>query len=319
MRWYKDITLLEDYRNILDRLHNKWQKVHQARPLTNNLLSKISHELSLEWTYHSNSIEGNTLNLNETRVILEHGMTIRGKSLREHFEVVNHQDAIDYITSLVSRDFVLTQDDILDVHRIVMTKIEKDFAGRYRNGGVRIGGANFLPPNALKVPDLMSSLIAHLTDETADWPVIWTATLFHHHFVHIHPFFDGNGRTARLLMNFILMKEGYPPAIILQQDRKKYYDALNQANQGRYDKLFLLILQAVERSLNIYLHVLPSATDDDDYAYISDIVAEPSFPYGQEYVSLLARRGLIDAYKEGRNWLTKRSAVKAYWHSKQNK
>jgi len=317
MKWYLDSALIEANHEMMARLESKKQSLTFSRPLPYSVLNKIKSELSLEWTYHSNSIEGNTLNLNETRVVLEQGMTIKGKSLREHFEVVNHHEAIDFITSLVDPCYVLSEKDILGVHGIIMTHIEKEFGGRYRNGGVRISGANFIPPNALKVPDLVASLVERVNNMMGQWPVLWLATLFHHQFVHIHPFFDGNGRTVRLIMNILLLNAGFPPAIILQQDRKKYYDALNRANNGQYDKLFLLILQATERSLNLYLQALPYQDEDEEYKPISEVVAEPAFPYGQEYVSLLARKGLIDAYKEGRNWFNKRNAVLEYWQKKQ--
>ena len=143
------------------------------------------------------------------------------------------------------------------------------------------------------------------------------ATIFHHRFVWIHPFFDGNGRTVRLLFNLLLMKEGFPPAIILKNDRKKYYDALNSANNGDYSKLLLLILQASERSLDIYLSSLNNTYDN--YRPISDIVEEEKLPYGQEYVSLLARKGKIDAFKEGRNWLTTKEAVLDYIENRERK
>lgn len=313
MKWYYDPLLLEDQGQILSRLESKKAMLDAFRPLPDFVLHRLTSDIAIEWTYHSNSIEGNTLNLNETRIVLEQGMTIHGKSLREHFEVVNHHNAIEYISALIHPNYTISERDILDIHRIVLTNIEKEFSGRYRNGGVRIGGANFIPPNALKVSDLIHELLQQTALAMQEWPVAWVATLFHHHFVHIHPFFDGNGRTVRLLMNILLMSKGYPPAIILQQDRKKYYQALNQANNGKYDKLFLLILQAMERSLSIFLDALPSKENDDDYAPISMIVSEPSVPYGQEYVSLLARRGLIDAYKDGRNWFTKKSAVLDYY------
>lgn len=313
MKWYYDPLLLEDQGQILSRLESKKAMLDAFRPLPDFVLHRLTSDIAIEWTYHSNSIEGNTLNLNETRIVLEQGMTIHGKSLREHFEVVNHHNAIEYISALIHPNYTISERDILDIHRIVLTNIEKEFSGRYRNGGVRIVGANFIPPNALKVSDLIHELLQQTALAMQEWPVAWVATLFHHHFVHIHPFFDWNGRTVRLLMNILLMSKGYPPAIILQQDRKKYYQALNQANNGKYDKLFLLILQAMERSLSIFLDALPSKENDDDYAPISMIVSEPSVPYGQEYVSLLARRGLIDNYKDGRNWFTKKSAVLDYY------
>lgn len=173
-------------------------------------------------------------------------------------------------------------------------------------------GANFLLPNALKVNDLMGELIGWVNNNPLQINAVALASVFHHRFVHVHPFFDGNGRTVRLIMNLLLMKEGYPPAVILKNDRKKYYDALNQANKGSYGKLLLLVAQALERSLNIYLNAYPSESLDDEYQSIAEIVSEPDVPYGQEYVSLLARQGKIDAYKEGRNWLTSKTAVKNY-------
>lgn len=263
----------------------------------------------MEWTYNSNSIEGNTLTLRETKLVLEEGITIKGKSLREHFEAVNHQDAIEHVETLARPDYTLTVSDILDVHAMVLQKIEKDFAGRFRTSGVRISGANFVPPNAQKVSTMVDELV-DWANETEDMHEVVKSAIFHHRFVWIHPFFDGNGRTARLLFNLLLMKEGYPPAIILKNDRKKYYEALNQANNGSYGKLVLLIFQAVERSLDIYLSSLED--NADDYKSISDIVLEPEVPYGQEYVSLLARTGKIAAHKEGRNWVTTKEAILEY-------
>jgi Fic family protein len=174
---------------------------------------------------------------------------------------------------------------------------------------VRITGANFTPPNALKVDDLMEELLDWV-NEKSDVPLIVKAMMFHHRMVWIHPFFDGNGRTVRLMFNLLLMNAGYPPAIILQQDRKKYYDALNKANQGNYEKLMLMVLQALERSLDIYLSHLEN--NHEDYRPISSIVEEIEVPYGQEYLSLLVRRGKIAGYKEGRNWLTTAEAVREY-------
>lgn len=130
-------------------------------------------------------------------------------------------------------------------------------------------------------------------------------------------FFDGNGRTVRLAMNLLLMKEGFPPAIILKNDRKKYYDALNSANNGNYQKLTLLMSQALERTLNIYISVLPES--DTNYLEVSKLVEEEDLPYGQEYISLLARQGKIDAYKEGRNWLTSKEAVANYMKNRKRK
>jgi Fic family protein len=294
----------------LDRIQEKKERLDTLRPLPGPALQNLRESLSLEWTYHSNSIEGNTLSLVETKMVVEDGITIQGKSLREHFEAVNHQEAVEWIESLVAVDEPLRKRDVLTVQSLVLQKIEKSFLGLYRTGSVRISGANFTPPDALLVGDLMDELINWLND-TDTLPPLVKATIFHHRFVWIHPFFDGNGRSVRLLMNLFLMRQGYPPAIILKQDRRKYYDALNQANKGHYGKLLLLVLQAAERTLDIYLGSV-STNYYAEYKPIADIVKEPEVPYGQEYVSLLARQGKIAALKEGRDWLTTKAAVQAY-------
>lgn len=312
--WNVDITYRQELQSTFERLTDKLKVLNAVRPLPKMALEKIKESLMLEWTYNSNSIEGNTLTLRETQLVLQEGITIKGKSLREHFEAKNHEKAIDYLYTLVDENYVLNSKDVLSLHALVLRTIEDDFAGRLRNAGVRISGANFIPPNASKVSDMLEELIVYVNENPQQLHVVELAAVFHHKFVWIHPFFDGNGRAVRLAMNLLLMKFGYPPAIILKNDRKKYYEALNQANTGSYHKLMLLMCQACERTLNIYLSALPAT--DYEYKSITDIVEEPSIPYGQEYVSLLARQGKIDAHKEGRNWVTTKEAVLNYINSK---
>lgn len=306
------------YRKDLDatfsRLLDKVQVLNAARPLPNIVLQNIKEALLIEWTYNSNSIECNTLSLRETQMVLQEGVTIKGKSLREHFEAKNHETAIHKFYALVRDDYVLNAKDILELHGLVLRSIEDDYAGRLRNSGVRISGANFVPPNARKVSEYLDELIDYINENPQELNPIELATVFHHKFVWIHPFFDGNGRTIRLAMNLLLMRHGFPPAIILTNDRAKYYAALNQANNGNYSKLMLLMAQACERSLNIYMSAIPGS--DKDYQAISNIVEEPEVPYSQEYVSLLARQGKIDAHKEGRNWYTTKEAVLSYINAK---
>lgn len=315
--WKIDLSYREEFQTTFDRLYEKKQVLQTSRPLPNFALNKIKESLSIEWTYNSNSIEGNTLSLRETQMVLQEGITIKGKSLREHFETHNHDKAIDYLFSIVNDDYVLRSIDILSLHGLVLRSIEDDFAGRLRNGGLRISGANFVPPNANKVSDLLDELIDFINTNPLGLNDIELAAVFHHKLVWIHPFFDGNGRTVRLAMNLLLMRCGFPPAIILKNDRKKYYEALNQANGGNYQKLTLLMCQALERTLNIYLNALPG--NDNEYIEISNLVQEPGMAYGQEYISLLARQGKIDAYKEGRNWLTTREAVENYMATRKRK
>lgn len=312
-----DLTYREDLMPFFERLQKKLDLLKKHRPLPAIALSKMKEALTVEWTYNSNSIEGNTLSLRETQLVLQEGITIKGKSLREHFEAKNHERAINFLYKLVENADGLSVHDILSLHGLVLNSIEEEFAGRLRNGGVRISGANFVPPNALKVSGLLDDLLNFMEQNTLGLNVIELATVFHHKFVWIHPFFDGNGRTVRLAMNLLLMKQGFPPAIILTNDRAKYYSALNEANKGNYNKLMLLMSQAIERTLNIYLNTLPGSTLE--YTEISNLVEEESLPYGQEYISLLARTGKIDAYKEGRNWLTTKEAVEAYIKKRKRK
>jgi Fic family protein len=299
-----------EMQSIYDRIQLKKEKLQRKRPLPQMALHKIKESLSIEWTYNSNSIEGNTLSLRETHMVLQEGVTIKGKSLREHFEVHNHNKAIDHLYKIVAGTKSLKGTDILSLHSYVLRSIEDDFAGRLRYGAVRISGANFVPPAAHKVSKLFDELLAFTNENPLGLNDIELATVFHHKFVWIHPFFDGNGRTVRLAMNLLLMQKGYPPAIILKTDCKKYYEALNQANHGNYQKLLLLMAQAIERTLNIYLSTFPDP--DSDYDSIQNLVQEEKTPYGQEYISLLARRGKIDAYKEGGVWYTSEKAIKNY-------
>ncbi|TXD84908.1 Fic family protein [Subsaximicrobium wynnwilliamsii] len=312
--WEVDVSYRDTLQTTFNRLFEKANLLKTSRPLPQIALQKLKEALSIEWTYNSNSIEGNSLTLRETQLVLQEGITIKGVSLREHFEAKNHETAIDLLYNLLQPNYVLNSKDILALHALVLRSIEDDHAGRLRNGGVRISGANFIPPNASKVSQLLDDLVQFVVENPLGLNVIELASVFHHKFVYIHPFFDGNGRTVRLAMNLILMAQGFPPAIILTNDRQKYYKALNQANTGNYEKLMLLMCQALERTLNIYVSALPDS--DLEYQPISSVVEDPSVPYGQEYVSLLARQGKIDAHKEGRNWYTTKAAVIAYMKAK---
>jgi Fic family protein len=315
--WDIDLTYREKLQPTYNRLYEKKALLSEARPLPQIALRKIQEALSIEWTYNSNSIEGNTLTLQETQLVLQEGITIKGKSLREHFEAKNHELALNHFYTLIKPNYQLNASDILDLHRYVLRSIEEDYAGRLRTSGLRISGANFIPPNALKVSGLLDELIQFVVNNPLQLNDIELATVFHHKFVWIHPFFDGNGRTVRLVMNLLLLKVGFTPAIILSTDRKKYYGALNSANNGNYFKLNMLMAQALERTMNIYIGSLPD--NDMGFMEISNLVREENLPYGQEYISLLARQGKIDAYKEGRNWVTTKDAVLDYINHRERK
>jgi Fic family protein len=294
---------------IINRILAKKKQLDGHRPLSKSVLNNLNESLSLEWTYNSNAIEGNSLTLRETGLVLREGITISGKSLREHFEAKNHEKAIQLLEQKVLPSYQLSENDIFELHAMILASIEDEFAGRYRNGQVRITGANFIPPNALKVPELMAEFVGWINGNPEKLDIITLTARLHHRFVWIHPFFDGNGRTGRLIMNLWLMKYGFPPAIILKNDRKKYYDALDQANNERYEKLILIIAQAAERSLDIYLEAVEAGVDTE-YLPLREIAKRTG--YEQDYLSLLARRGEIDAYKRGRNWVSTLKSIKDY-------
>ena len=313
--WQIDLDDISDLNYAIERLHEKKVLLDKGRPLLASVLHRIKEDLSIEWIYNSNSIEGNTLSLRKTKMVLQDGITVKVKSLREHFEVYSHQKAIEYLQTLVKDNYKISGKDILSLHGFVMRSIEDEFAGRLRDGGVRILGANFTPLNATKDSGMFAELIDFTNSNPLKLNDILLATVFHHRFVWIHPFFDGNGRTARLAMNLLLRRKGFPPAIILKNDRSKYYEALNRANKGGYKKLALFVIQSLERSLNIYLKAMPGGKYD--YEPISNILQEEQMHYAQEYISLLARQGKIDAHKEGRNWVTTRSAIEKYLAGRQ--
>jgi len=309
-----DLGFLDDLAPIIDRIISKKETVDAARPLSAGILARVKNDISLEWTYNSNAIEGNSLTLVETKIVIEDGMTIGGKSLKEHFEAINHDHAIAALEGLVSPDYTLRSIDLLQLHEYVQANIDKENAGRIRNVGVRIMGANFTPPSPLKVSALLDQLIDFINENPLQLPAPVLAAVFHHQFVWLHPFVDGNGRTGRLAMNLLLQSSGYPPSIILKNDRKKYYTALNLANKGQYEKITLMVLQGLERTLNMYLDIIPNKYKE--YQSLNTVAEEPEVPYKADYLGLLARRGLINAHKEGRNWVTSKEDVLAY--AKQN-
>lgn len=243
----------------------KKQELDRYRPLDHSVLSNLEEWFKVELTYTSNALEGNTLTRAETAVVIEKGITVGGKTLKEHLEATNHASALDYVKNLVSRhkDFV-AENDILCLHGLVLKGIDQENAGRYRTVSVRLSGSAVVLPNSAKVPILMMNFLNDLKEKKDCHPVEFAA-LAHYRLVTIHPFVDGNGRTARLLMNLILLMNGYPPAIIRKKDRLAYISSLEKAPLGGSMKDFQnLILKSVSRSLDIYLKTLKNEQQDED-------------------------------------------------------
>jgi Fic family protein len=241
---------------LLQTLTEKKHKLDKYRPLPPELVRNLANWFRVELTYTSNAIEGNTLTRQETALIIEKGLTVDGKTFQEHLEAVNHAAALAIVISLAqNKETAISETDILDIHRLILSKIDDANAGRYRSMAVRIAGAAVVLPNPVKVPQLMAEFVQWL--QTAQGHPAEVAAQAHYRLVSIHPFVDGNGRTARLLMNLILVREGYPPAIIRKEDRRKYINALEKAQGGgSLEDFTALIYEGVEQSLDIYLEAL---------------------------------------------------------------
>lgn len=277
-------------------------------------MRKLDEQFKLEWTYNSNAIEGNTLSLQETELVINRGLTVGGKSLAEHFEAINHKQAVMQLTDYIQKKQDISIDLILNIHETIFKNIDETEAGKFRNHNVRIMGAVHLPPDAGKIPRLMDELIEWYYQHLNALSVPELAAAIHYKTVHIHPFMDGNGRTARILMNLVLMKNGFPPAVILNVDRKKYYRVLKEADMGKYDGFMDFIGKSVERSLIIYLNALAPADlkKNEKQGYITLKEATRYCDYSQEYLSFLARQGRLAAVKFHRNWMTTKEAVEEY-------
>lgn len=231
-------------------------KIDGYRPFSKRLANSLHEKLIVEWTYNSNAIEGNTLTLSETKVVLE-GITVGGKSIVEHLETINHREAILFIEDLISNKEPLTEWNIRNIHAIVLKEIDNQNAGKYRSENVVISGAKHIPPKHYEVNNLMQKLIAEYHNDWLDYHPVVRATLLHGEFVKIHPFIDGNGRTSRLLLNFELMKNGYTPIIIKNKDRAKYYDVLDKAHTTmNYEPFIKLVSELVIESEKLCLSVL---------------------------------------------------------------
>ncbi len=232
------------------------RSIDSHRPFSKNLTNSLHEKLVVEWTYNSNAIEGNTLTMSETKVVLE-GITIGGKSMVEHLETINHREAILFIEALISHEQDLTEWNVKNIHTLILKEIDNKNAGKYREENVLISGTKHIPPEYFGLNDLMQKMIAHYQSDWKNFHPIVRATLIHGEFMKIHPFIDGNGRTARLLLNFELMKNNYTPIIIKNEQRTNYYDLLDLAHTTmNYRPLIKLVSDLVIESEKLWLSVL---------------------------------------------------------------
>lgn len=305
--------------SLLERIDEKLKILNSYRPLSSIVVSKLKEQFAVEMTYNSNAIEGNRLTLKETYLVIGEGMTVKGKSFKDHLEAKNHFEAIQFLYELIEHDkrHTISERLIRSLQQLIVKESEPTIAGSYRSGTVMISGSKHRPPDPSDVPILMEELIKWVQSKKNKLHCIELAATFHHKITHIHPFFDGNGRTARLAMNVLLMQNGYPLVIILKNDRKKYYDVLEKADKGKLEPLIKFVAQAVEKSLNIYLSAIDEAFGKKKLLLLSELAKKT--PYSEKYLNLLARTGRLDAHKEGRNWLSSVEAVQEYQKNRERK
>jgi Fic family protein len=240
---------------LLDRIAAKKAELDRLRPLSPRGLSNLEHVHDLELTYTSNAIEGNTLTAAETTLVIEQGITIGGKPLKHHLEAIDHDDAIRYVRALARQATPLTEMDVRTLHSLVVKRSDPEIAGRYADQGryvlTEAGRHSF--PSPAEVPALMGDFAAWLCAAPEAPATAFTA---HRRLVEIHPFNDGNGRTARLLMNLVLLRGGYPPVAVRPEDRPAYLSALQHPGPESLDRL---LYERLDATLGEYLSALQQA------------------------------------------------------------
>jgi len=227
--------------DLLLRIDAMKTRLDTCRPLAGE---QVQLALDIEYTYESNRIEGNTLTLRETDLVINKGLTVAGKSMREHMEAINHYEAILYIRDLATRQIALDEREIRAIHALVLRGIDRDNAGKYRSLPVLISGSRHTPPQPWQVPKLMEEFGLWLEVEAPALHSVLRAAEAHERLVTIHPFIDGNGHTARLVMNLILLADGYAIANIPgdTENRMGYYDALEKSNLEADKRDFLMLI-----------------------------------------------------------------------------
>ncbi|MEZ2320676.1 MAG: Fic family protein [Microcoleus sp.] len=258
-----DNYLMMNYRLKLERIDKLKAWLDGFRPFDSTLIAELKKLYDVRFTYNSNAIEGNTLTQSETELVLTKGITVGGKTLDEHLEVIGHKEAIDYIENLAQKDTEINEWEVKQIHNLILRKINPEEAGSYRTLDVMAAGTNYRYPPHYLLSQLMRDFALWLNSESALrlHPVEYVS-IAHYRFVSIHPFRDGNGRSARLLMNLLLIRAGYPIVVIDNQIRNDYINALayGQQNQDDLSQLFALIFDATISSLVEVLRLLVTAS-----------------------------------------------------------
>ena len=250
----------EDINVLLKEVDVQKEQLSALRPLPEEALKKIQDALDIEYTYESNRIEGNTLTLQETALVVNEGVTISGKSMREHLEAINHAEAISYIKDIAKQDIEISERTIKEIHALILHGIDRENAGRYRTVPVMISGSTHMPPQPYLIEKQMEDFILRFKQMEAEkvHPVLIAAYL-HDELVRIHPFIDGNGRTSRLLMNLYLLRHGYVIITLKGSNDAKvnYYKALEMSHTEQLPEDFQkLVIEAEIAALQKYLSII---------------------------------------------------------------
>lgn len=282
MNKWSELTEALSQLPVFDSVNATKKQLDDIRPLPQEVEGRVMQKLRLEWNYHSNAIEGNKLTYGETYSFLMYGLTAKGKPFKDHLDIKGHNEAINFLTSLVKDERDLTEGDIRDLHKMILVEPYQSAAqtpdGKETTKTIRIGEYK-QQPNHVKtltgeihyyatpedVPIKMHELMQWYNEARHNKKIHPSvlAAFVHHRFVAIHPFDDGNGRLARILMNLILMKQNYPPAIIKLKERTDYYAALNQADKNEYVPIVEFVAEAVLESMNLYLKAARGESIED--------------------------------------------------------
>ena len=251
------MTILHEIRTQIDELK---ARLASARPLPKAALHKIEEALAIEYTYESNRIEGNTLTLQETALVIEEGLTIGGKSLREHLEAINHNEAIAFIKDIAQGEEPITERTILQIHALILRGIDRQNAGRYRTVPVLISGSRHVPPQPYLIEKQMEDFLLRFREmENESIHPVDIAAYLHDELVRIHPFIDGNGRTSRLLMNLYLLRHGYVMVLLKGDAESKlaYYKALETSHVDKNPAPFRQLVEEAElAALQRYIQLI---------------------------------------------------------------
>jgi Fic family protein len=240
--------------NRFEQIDQLRKHLDQKRPFPKSVVKNLHDHLVVEWSYHSNAIEGSSLTLSETKVVLEDGIAIGEKSVKDHLEALNHREAIYLFEDIVKKNESFSERVIKDLHAVILRGIDNQNAGVYRKVNVLISGAKHIPPDYLQVEEQMNNFITWYNTKAQQLHPVERAARLHSMFDKIHPFIAGNGRTARLLLNLELLKSGFLPIVIKKEQRLFYYQALDRSHVEGNDDDFIQIVADLElERLEFYL------------------------------------------------------------------